>query len=243
MPRDFNVRQVMQFEHLVEGRRRVARGASLYRKDDKLGMLYVVRFGQFKLIAGGLVSEQRVAGFHMSGDLVGLDAIATGRHNFRLVALEDSEVCEIPFAAMTEVMSDEPSMQSQFFQRMSEVLNREYSRSLLLATASMEEHFASFLLRLGEKYARFGYSDKSFRLGMSRGDIGSYLGTSVESASRLVARFNQQGAVSIKGRMVELLDRPYLQAMVGRDEQAVEAAGWHPENKAADATTLRMTGT
>ncbi|MFC0133889.1 helix-turn-helix domain-containing protein [Massilia eurypsychrophila] len=232
----------MEFEQLVQGKRRVARGASLYRRGDKLGMLFVVRFGQFKLVGGDL-SEGRVAGFHMSGDLVGLDAIATGRHSFRLTALEDSEVCEIPVAAMAGVTSGEPAMQSQFFRRISEVLNHEYDRSFMLATASMEEHFASFLLTLGEKYAHFGYSDKSFRLGMSRGDIGSYLGTTLASVSRLVARFNQQGAVSIKGRMVELRDRPFLQAMVARDAPTVEPAPWHPKTNAVDATRLCMTGT
>lgn len=242
IPSNFNARQVMQFEHLVKGKRRVACHASLYRKHDKLGMLYVVRFGQFKLLAGGLVSEQTVVGFHMPGDLVGLDAIATGRHNFRLMALEDSEVCEIPFSAMTELMGAEPSMQTHVLQRMSEALSHEYRRSFLLATASIDERFASFLLRLGEKYARFGYSDKSFRLSMSRGDIGNFLGTTVESISRMVARFNRQGAVSIRGRMVELRDLPFLQA-VGRAEQTVELAGWQPEINAADATTSCMTGT
>lgn len=55
------------------GNRRIARHATLYRKHDNQRMLFVVRFGQFKLI-GGELSEQRVEGFHMAGDLLGLDA-------------------------------------------------------------------------------------------------------------------------------------------------------------------------
>jgi CRP/FNR family transcriptional regulator len=239
--RNFDEPGMLQFEDLVAGKRRIARHASLYRRHDRLDMLYVIRFGQFKLIVGDLIGEQRVAGFHMAGDLVGLDAIATGQHNFRLMALEDSEVFEIPFTAIANMMGAEPAIQRQFLQAMSEALNNEYWRSFELASSSLDERFASFLLKLGEKYARLGYSDKSFRLSMSRGDIGSYLGTTIESVSRLIARFNAQDAVSISGRMVELHDRPYLQALACRDEHSVGSAGVrHPEITTAKAPGLQM---
>ncbi len=228
LPGNFNQRETQLFERLVTGRRRIARHSSLYRQQDRMGMLYAIRFGQFKLIGGDHFGEQRVAGFHMAGDLVGLDGIATGRHQFRLMALEDSEVCEIPFAAIASLMSVEPTIQRQFLQSMSAALAAEYARSFLLSSASLDERFASFLLKLGEKYARLGYSDKSFRLGMSRGDIGGYLGTTGESVSRLIARFNAQGAVSISGRMVKLLDPGYLRAMMSGGDQAAPCGSGQP---------------
>jgi CRP/FNR family transcriptional regulator len=243
LPCNLNERETKQFEDVVVGRRRIARHASLYRQHDRLGMLYAIRFGQFKLIGGDLVGEQRVAGFHMAGDLVGLDAIATGQHQFRLMALENSEVCEIPFAAIARVMSVEPAIQRQFLQTMSNALNNEYSRSFLLSRTSLDERFAHFLLSLGEKYARLGYSDKSYRLSMARGDIGSYLGTTVESVSRLIARFNAQGAVSINGRTVELRDRAYLHALMRGDDQAVKLIGpGRAAIPAINTTELQMMG-
>jgi CRP/FNR family transcriptional regulator len=217
---DFDQRETLTLGKMVASKRRVARHATLYRKRDRLSMLYLVRFGQFKLISGDL-DGQRVADFHMAGELMGLDAIATGEHNFRLMALEDSEVYEIPFAATAQMMNVEPAIQCHFLQTMSEALNNGYSRSVLLASKSLDVRFASFLLRLGEKYARLGYSDKSYRLSMSRGDIGNYIGTTIESVSRLITRFNAQGAVSISGRTVELRDRPYLQALIYSDKQVV----------------------
>jgi CRP/FNR family transcriptional regulator len=213
MPGTLNARETQQFEGVVVGRRRIARHASLFRQQDRLGILYAIRYGQFKAIGGGLPGEQRAAGFHMAGELVGLDAIATGQHQFRTMALENSEVCEIDFAALTRLMSVEPAIQRQFLQAMSEALVREFVRSASLATMSLDQRFARFLVNLGERYARLGYSDNAFRLSMSRGDIGSYLGSTNESVSRLIARFNANGSILISGREVGLLDRPYLRAL------------------------------
>lgn len=215
--------EALTLENLVKGTQRVAQYESLYRKHDKLSTLYFVRCGQFKLIDGDL-STQRVAAFYMRGDLMGLDAIATGKHHFRLMALENSEVFRIHFAVFAETMSVAPAIQRQFLQAMGEALSNEYSQSLSLATMSLDQRFANFLLKLGEKYRCLGYSENSYRMCMSRGDIGGYIGTSTESVSRLVARFNACGATSIRGRVVELIDRSYLQALACGDKRTSEPA-------------------
>ena len=196
----------------------MARHDSLYRERDLLDTLYTVRFGQFKAIRRDSSGGLRVAQFYMPGDLIGLDAIANGRHNFRLTALENSEVCEISYAAITKMMSTSPEFQREFLQSMSSALNDEHGHSSVLSRLSLDERFASFLLDTADRYERLGYSNKSFRLSMTRGDIGSYLGTTVESISRLIARFNTQFPVSIVGRMVELHDRQYLSTFLAREQ-------------------------
>lgn len=216
-------REMQRFEILISGKLRIARNANLLRKQEGVDKLYIVRSGQFKLTLEDGAGQRRVAEFYMPGDVMGLDAIANGQHNYELVALEGSEVCEIPFDRIVSMMGVEPAIQRQFLKIMSVSLNNAFNRSFLVAT-SLEERFSSFLLRLAEKHGRLGYSSKSFRLGMPRGDIGSYLGTSLESISRLVARFNARGAVAINGRMVELLDGGYLRAVTSRNDQVLKRA-------------------
>lgn len=201
------------FEKLIEGRRRVCRHASLYRKHDQMHIIYIVRYGHFKLVGDDSLGEHSVAGFPMAGDVLGLDAMATGRHQFRLTALEDSEVCEIPFGKLIARMAVEPEIQRLLLRKMSYALIEEYGRAALLSKTSLDERFAHFIMSQGMRFARRGYSDKSFRLIMARSDIGSFLGTSVESVSRLIARFNARGVVSIKGRAVEVLDPLLLNAL------------------------------
>lgn len=206
-------------DSLVVGRRRVARHASLFREGDRLDNLFAVRFGQFKSIRRDPSGVLRVAQFYVSGDMIGLDAIADGRHNFRLTALENSEVCEISYAAITKKMANEPKFQQHFLQSMSNAVNDGHNHSAVLSRPLLDERFASFLLSIGDKYERLGYSNKSFRLSMTRGDIGSYLGTTVESVSRLIARFNAQYPVSIVGRTVQLKDRDFFVALLARGQQ------------------------
>ena len=207
-----------QFECGKVRRRRIAKHASLARKGDRLSGLYSLRFGQLKLI-GGDQHEQRVAGFHMPGDIIGLESIAVGRHRFRLLALEDCEVCEIPFPSLAALTARQPECQREFMNAFSAALNDEYSRSAILSMNSLEQRFVGFLLNVGEKYARLGYSSNSFRLSMTRGDIGSYLGTSIESISRLISRFNGRGVTLISGRTVDLLDRHHLEALARGDSE------------------------
>jgi CRP/FNR family transcriptional regulator len=136
---------------------------------------------------------------------MGLSAIATGHHSPGIIALEDSEVMEIAFAAVAKLMLADPLLHNQFFETMSAALCREHNHSIDVGM-SVECRFARFLCQLGDRYLRLGYSSKSYRLSMSRTEIGSFLGSTVESISRLVTKFNAGRIVTIKSRAVEVHD-------------------------------------
>lgn len=205
-------------------RRRVEKHGSVAREGEKMACLYSLRFGQIKVI-GREHDEYQVTGFHMPGDLIGLESIATGLHRFRLLALEECEVCEIPIAAVARLIAQQPGFQNKLTVAFSSALDEAYNRASLLSMRSLERRFAGFLLGLSRKYARIGYSGNSFRLVMTRGDIGSYLATSIESVSRLISRFNSRGAALIQGRTVDIINRPYLEALAGGDGETDEGIG------------------
>ncbi|MFL6706619.1 MAG: helix-turn-helix domain-containing protein [Massilia sp.] len=217
LPELFHTKDAHVFDKLIMGKRRISRNSSLCQEHDKFNMLYVVRFGQFKVLNRDPTGMLRVMKFYMAGDVIGMDAIASGSHTVRVMALENSEVCEISYLHLRRAMSEEPQFVERFLRTMSSALVDRYERSSLLSLASLDERFASFLLDLSEKYGRQGYSSRAFRLSMSRSDIGSYLGTTVETVSRLIARFNAQHGVSINGRLVEVIDRKRLQAVLESD--------------------------
>lgn len=216
-----------EFDCAQMRRRRIEKHGSLVREGEKIAYLYSLRFGQIKVI-GREHDEHQITGFHMPGDLIGLESIASGRHRFRLVALENCEVCELPVAAVARLIAQHPAFQTKLIFAFSAALEEGYDRASILSLRSLERRFAGFLLALSARYARIGYSGNSFRLLMTRGDIGSYLATSIESVSRLISRFNGRGAVLIQGRTVDIINRPYLEALAGGDGEIDEGLGIFP---------------
>ena len=162
--------------------------------------------------------EQRITGFQMNGELLGMDAISTDRHQCEAVALEDSEVCEIPFSGLEELFGHIPALLHHFHRMMSQEITREQSVMLLLGNMRADQRFSAFLVNLGSRYAERGYSSTHFQLRMSREDIGNYLGLTIESISRLINKFKKQGLLKVQNREIELLDPVLLKAMAAGTE-------------------------
>jgi CRP/FNR family transcriptional regulator len=147
-----------------------------------------------------------------------MDAISTDRHHCDAMALEDSEVCEIPFARLEELFGTIPTLLHHFHRMMSQEITREQNVMLLLGNMRAEQRFAAFLVNLSSRYAARGYSAVSFQLRMSREEIGNYLGLTIESISRLLSRLKKQGYIRVANREIELVDTTRLRALAAGTE-------------------------
>ena len=210
-----------EIEHLVQlvyTRRRVKRGESLYRSGDAFGSIYAVRSGFFK--SGVILEDGRdqVTGFHMPGEILGLDGIGTERHTCGATALEDSEVCVIPFARLEEVSREVRTLQHQFHKVMSREIVRDQGVMMLLGTMRAEERLAAFLLNLSQRFVARGYSPAEFHLRMTREEIGSYLGLKLETVSRVFSRFHEARLVAVQQKHIRILDPDGLRALLARCE-------------------------
>ncbi len=92
----------------------------------------------------------------MGGELIGLDGIGARRHEVDAVALEDSQVCVIPFDELEALAREVPSLQQQFHRVMSREIVRSYGVMLLLGSMHAEERLAAFLLNLTHRLQRTG---------------------------------------------------------------------------------------
>jgi len=205
----------------IIGRRRVARGETLYRVNDPFKFLYAIRVGHFKTFQINPNGEQQITGFQMAGELMGMDAISTERHHCHVAALEDSEVCEIPFHDLEELFGVIPTLLRHFHRMMSQEITREQNVMLLLGNMRAEQRFAAFLVNLSSRYAARGYSSTCFQLRMSREDIGNYLGLTIESISRLLSRFKKLGWLRVDKREIQLLDFVRLKALAAGTENCL----------------------
>jgi CRP/FNR family transcriptional regulator len=187
-------------------RRRVQRDRTLYSIGDAFQCLYVIRSGQFKT---SLVHEDgrvQVIGFHMRGEVMGVDGIGDQRYTCNAVALEDSEVCVVPFHHLSRLAAGMPAIQMRVHKLMSRELVDALDRIVLLGNARAEERLAALLLNLSQRFAARGYSPREFNLSMSREEIGNYLGLAPETVSRILSRFQRDGLIEVNCRRVRLLD-------------------------------------
>jgi len=201
--------QMDVFSDTVFTRRRVKRGDALYHLGEEFNAIYAVRAGFFKASVVLEDGRDQVTGFHMAGEIVGMDGIGTERHASDVIALEDSEVCIIPYARL-----EEAGMQRQLHKAMSRELVRDQGVMMLLGTMRAEERLAAFLLNLSTRFVARGFSQSEFHLRMTREEIGSYLGLSLETVSRLFSRFQEEGLIAVRQKHIVIHDIPGLKAVM-----------------------------
>ena len=211
MPFGLDSQELEQIDTLVGSRVRLTRGEALYHMGDAFHGLYAVRVGSLKtdvLVEDG---REQVTGYHMIGDILGLDGMATDLHASRATALEDAEVCALPLDRLETLAHRVPALQRNLRSFLAREISRDQWSMLLLGSMRAEERLATFLLDLAARYRRRGFSSTQFTLRMTRKEIGSYLGLTLETVSRLFSRFQREGAIRIHGRDVALLDPAALQ--------------------------------
>ena len=197
---------VERLDGLLFGRRRIRPGETLYRAEDRFQVIYAVRSGTFKSSLTLADGREQVAGFHMAGELMGLDGVAHGRHASSATTLEDAEICAIPYVHLTELSANSTDMQRVMARLMSREIVREHSLMILLGSMNAEERLAAFLINLSQRLKARGYSPHEFHLRMSRAEIGSYLGMKLETVSRTFSVFAQQRLLAVDKRHIQIID-------------------------------------
>lgn len=195
-------------------RRKIKRGQQLFRAGDPFEAIYAIRTGFFKtdiLTEEGL---EQVTGFQMAGEIIGLDGISNDIHVCNATALEDSEVCIMPYDQLEELSRHIKSLQQQFHKFMSREIVRDQSLMILLGSMRAEERIAAFLLNLSQRMRARGYSASEFHLRMTREEIGSYLGLKLETVSRAFSKFHDEGLIGVQQKYIRILDADGLRALL-----------------------------
>ena len=201
--------------------RRVHQGVALYRAGDPFGPIYAIRSGTFKNVLLDANGSYQVLGFPMTGDVLGLDGIEEQQYRTEAVALEDSEVAIIPFPRLANLGGKPGALQQFVYRLLSRQLARENMQMWLLGSLGAESRVAAYLLILGERYARLGYSDTRFNLRMTRLDLGSFLGLTQETVSRALSRFSEAEVIRVHNKELQILDAEQLHQIVAHSRRSL----------------------
>lgn len=214
LPMGLNHEEMDKLDHLVSTRKRVKRGDALFSAGDTFTSLYAVRSGFFKTRVTSPDGRDQVTGFQMAGEIIGLDGIVNDRHSCDAVALEDAEVCVMPFDEVEALSREFTTLQHHVHRIMSREIVRDHSVMLLLGSMRAEERLAAFLLNLVQRLQARGFSPSEFNLRMTREEIGSYLGMKLETVSRTFSKFGDDGVIEVKQRYVHIKDTEALRRIV-----------------------------
>ncbi|MDP2256431.1 MAG: fumarate/nitrate reduction transcriptional regulator Fnr [Polaromonas sp.] len=219
MPLGLKAEELDRIDEVVAIRRKVKRGATLFSNGENFTSLYAIRTGFFKTCITTADGRDQVTGFQMAGEIIGLDGIVNDHHTCNAVALEDAEVCVMPFDRIEELSREVTSLQRHIHKIMSREIVREHGVMLLLGSMRAEERLAAFLLNLVQRLHARGFSKSELLLRMTREEIGSYLGLKLETVSRTFSKFAEEGIVDVKQRHVRILNTDALKLIVNNNQQ------------------------
>jgi CRP/FNR family transcriptional regulator len=220
LPAGIDADELRRLDEIVKLRRPTQRNERLFRIADPLVSLYIARDGAFKTVSVSEQGEEQIVGFHLPGELIGLDALGHGVHRCEAIALTNANVCEVPLTQLTSVAAQLPRLQQQLLRVIGQGMGRDQDHLNMLVKRQASERIALFLHGLGERYQLIGQSALQFKLPMSREDIANYLGLALETVSRGFTRLQEDGVISVHGRLIGISDRPHLNRLAHVEEPA-----------------------
>lgn len=217
LPAGIDAGELRRLDEIVKLRRPMQASERLFRIADPQVSLYIARKGAFKTVSISEQGEEQVVGFHLPGELIGLDALGHGAHRCEAVALTSADVCEVTLEQLTAVAAQLPRLQQQLLRVIGQGMERDHDHLNILVKRQANERLALFLHGLGERYRLIGQPASQFKLPMSREDIASYLGLALETVSRGFTRLQDDGVISVHGRLVAINDRQRLERLAHID--------------------------
>jgi CRP/FNR family transcriptional regulator len=185
---------------------RVKAGRHAYLSNDNCDTIYLVYSGFLKNTWADAQGNEKVIDFPMKNEMVGLDGIARNKFVNSLKALTDSELIAIPLEFCKRQTVESEIFREHIISVMSQQLVNEQKSSFIISSLPVDAKVAKFLLSLSFKFKLLGYSEKSFLLRMSREEIGSYLGVTLETVSRTISGLCKIGVLKKDNRSIEIVN-------------------------------------
>lgn len=201
-----------RMEDAVLLRRRVARGQVVQRQGSNFSHVIVVHSGTVKTSVLSPDGREQVTGFHMAGDFIGLDGVAEGQHVSQAVALGDGHVCLLHFASLEALAHAHAPLQRQMYRLMAAEMQNKRQWQLLFASLAATR-LAGVLVNLSQRLQDRGLPHLALDLPMTRKDIGSLVGLTLESVSRGLAKLAASHIVEVRSRQVRILNWPALERL------------------------------
>lgn len=204
LARDLSAEGLLKLHSILGEPTRLVKKEHLYRQTDAFKSLYFVSSGFAKSYVNNADGDELAVSFFMPGEIIGLDGLFSKHYASSIVALEDTFICEIPYRELEKLCFMLPALQKNFNELQSRQIVQELEMTILRGHKTAAGRLAAFLANLSQRYENLKLSPNSFRLPMTRKDIGACLGLTLETVSRLFTIFQDQGLIEVAGKEVKL---------------------------------------
>jgi len=210
LPRSLNKNDLHTLDVVIQQRRLVRKGETIFDQGEKSGCIFAVRSGSVKTFTTAKDGEEQILGFHLPGEILGLDGLDNQIHSCSGIALDTSTICELPINDLNVLCVKMPGLQKQLLSLISNEINKDHTMLLLLARRNAEQKLATFFINFSNRFKARGYSADEFDLTMSRYEIGNYLGLAVETVSRLISKFRDNKLIDADRKKITILNHELL---------------------------------
>lgn len=207
-------------QHVHVIRHKVAAGQHVYRTGAPFRSVFLVHAGFFKTSQLAEDGREQVCGFHMRGELMGVESIGLAAHCCEAVALEDGEVWELPYPPVLLACALIPDLHERFSAALAAEIRRERNWMLSIGTLDADQRVAAFLVDVAARHAALGFSSTHFILRMGRVDIASFLALKHETVTRALTRLCKQDCITVDKREIRILDAKALREAAGSSPAA-----------------------
>lgn len=215
LPQNTRQCELELLNRIIERQQPLKKNTQLFTEGDKFKSIYAIKSGCIKTIRLTANGKEQVCGFYLPGELIGLDAIESGYHTCTAQIIQASNVCAIPYDEFVRLSTDIPGLQQQLLKLMSREIASQQWLVTLLGKQSAEERVAAMLCNFSDRFKLRGYAHDELSLGMSRHDLGDYLGLAIETISRVLTRFSKAGILTAKGKNIYLHEPQQLRDIAG----------------------------
>lgn len=205
LPRGLSQAEIENISQVVKAKKTLHRGDFIYREGDNFKGILAIKSGSAKLVANDSHGNEHILNILLPGELLGFDGLSSAKHGCAAIALETMTFCILPADSMDSLFQNVPSLTRELFRHSGEKM-LEDKNQLVLSKRPAEERMAYFLISLSERLKRRGFSSFEFKLSLTRQEIGNHLGLALETVSRLLKKFQEDGLISVQNRFIQIKD-------------------------------------
>lgn len=219
LPRGLTEQEVESISQIVKAKKTLQRGEFIYHEGDNFRGIIAIKSGSAKLVSCDQHGNEHVLNILLPGELLGFDGLSDDKHSSAAIALETTSFCLLPADSLDDLFNHIPSLTRELFRHSGEKMVEDKNQ-LMLSKRPAEERLAYFLISLSDRLKRRGFSASEFKLSLSRQEIGNHLGLALETVSRLLKKFQDDGIILVQNRFITITDIQALRHLLDDPEQS-----------------------